>query len=43
MMTAYIVQNRVDQKEGLKDFAREGYSFNSELSEENEWYFTRKQ
>jgi len=40
-MTRYIVSNRVDQKEGLKDFDLEGYGFSSKLSTPTEYVFTR--
>src|SRR5690606_31297829 len=39
-MTRYIVSNRVDQKEGLKDFDLEGYGFSSKLSTPTEYVFT---
>ena len=40
-MTRYIVSNRINKKEDLKDFDLEGYGFNSDLSSENEYVFTR--
>lgn len=41
-MAAFMMQNRVEEPEGLKAFKWEGYGFNSELSEENSWTFTRR-
>lgn len=41
-MAAFMIQNRIEEPEGLKAFNWEGYSFNSELSEENSWTFTRR-
>jgi cytoplasmic iron level regulating protein YaaA (DUF328/UPF0246 family) len=42
MMAAYIVRNRLQQPEGLKDFAQAGYRFNPGLSGAREWIFTRE-
>lgn len=41
-MARFIMQNRVDEPEGLKDFDFEGYRFHPKLSCENELVFTRK-
>lgn len=41
MMTRYIIQNRLDNVEGLKDFDMDGYGFNPALSDENTFVFTR--
>lgn len=41
-MSRFILQNKVDQPEGLKDFNLEGYGFNKAMSEGNNWVFTRK-
>lgn len=42
LMARFIVQNKVDHPEGLKEFDLEGYDYNPALSEENNWVFTRK-
>lgn len=42
LMSHFILQNKVDQPEGLKDFNLEGYCFNKAMSEGNNWVFTRK-
>lgn len=41
MMARYIIDKRIDQPETLKKFKEDGYSFNADLSKENEWIFTR--
>ena len=41
MMSAYIIQNRIDKKEDIKGFDESGYSFNAELSDGNNLVFTR--
>ena len=41
MMTAYIIKNRLENVEDLKDFAEAGYRFNTELSERENLVFTR--
>ncbi|MDF1658337.1 MAG: peroxide stress protein YaaA [Verrucomicrobiales bacterium] len=41
MMSDFMIRERIDTPEGLKDFSREGYSFNQSLSEGNNWVFTR--
>lgn len=42
MMARYIVENRVDQIDGLKDFNLEGYGFRADLSDAGTFTFTRK-
>ena len=42
MMARFMVLNRIEDPEGLKDFDLEGYKFQPELSGENDWVFTRK-
>lgn len=42
-MARYMIDNRIDRPEGLKDFDREGYQYDPSLSSEKEWVFTRKQ
>ncbi len=41
MMAAYMVQNRIDRPEGLKDFNDEGYVFRPQLSDGSNYVFTR--
>lgn len=40
-MSRYIIQNHIEEPEALKEFDVDDYQFNSELSSENEWLFTR--
>ena len=42
MMTAYIIRNRLENAEDLKDFAEAGYKFNTELSDSKNLVFTRQ-
>lgn len=42
MMASYIVKNRINQPEALKAFDIDGYSYSEELSNDNQWVFTRK-
>ena len=41
-MASFIVQNRISKPEDLKDFDMDGYKFNSDLTINNQWIFTRK-
>jgi len=41
-MARFMVQNRIDNPEGLKDFNTDGYGFQASLSEADTWVFTRK-
>lgn len=41
MMTRFIIQNRIEDPEGLKDFTEAGYAFNPALSAGDELVFTR--
>jgi len=43
LMSRYILQNRIDQPEALKDFTLGSYKFNKKLSTELTLVFTRKQ
>ena len=43
LMARYIVDRRIDDPEGLKDFDYEGYRFNASLSNGDDWVFTRRQ
>ena len=40
-MCRFIVQNKIKDPEHLKAFDLEGYYFNNDLSEGNNWVFTR--
>jgi len=41
MMVDFVIRNRIEAPELMKGFDRDGYSFNAELSSENEWVFCR--
>ena len=41
MMARYIIDQRLDRPEGLKDFNAAGYAFQPRLSGAEEWVFTR--
>lgn len=43
LMTRYAVLNRLNDPEGLKDFADDGYVFAPEVSDERRWVFRRRQ
>jgi len=43
MMARYLIDNRIDEPTALKEFDREGYSYNAALSDDHEWVFTRRQ
>lgn len=43
LMARYIVDHRIDQAEGIKDFNIAGYAFRSDLSSDGDWVFTRPQ
>ena len=43
MMARYLIDQKIDQPEAIKEFNREGYAYNSALSKSNEWVFTRRQ
>jgi len=40
-MASYILKNKINQEEQLKSFDTDGYSYNEELSNGNDWVFTR--
>ncbi len=42
MMCRFMIKERIDEPEGLKDFGYDGYRFAPDLSGEDEWVFTRK-
>lgn len=41
LMTQYILKNRLENPEDIKDFDWEGYSYNAKLSDDTNWLFTR--
>lgn len=41
MMSDFIIRERIESPDKLKKFSREGYRFAPELSEGNNWVFTR--
>jgi len=41
LMTRFVIDQRIDRPEGLKDFAEEGYGFRSDLSSDDRLGFTR--
>ena len=43
MMTDFILKNRIEHKEELKDFGAGGYRFSAQQSTDNNWVFTRQQ
>ncbi len=42
MMARFMVLNRIEDPEDLKDFDLEGYKFQPKLSGDDDWVFTRK-
>lgn len=42
MMARFIIQNRIDQPEAIKDFDLGGYAFSEEMSNANQWVFSRR-
>jgi len=43
LMSSYILRNRIESAEGLKEFNVDGYKFSKKLSTDNQYVFTRKQ
>ena len=43
MMTDFIIRNRIEHAEDIKDFGTGGYNFSPQESTENNWVFTRPQ
>jgi len=41
MMSAFILKNKLDKIDQIKDFNEAGYGYNSELSSETDWVFCR--
>lgn len=42
LMSAYIIKNRLEKVDAIKNFAGDGYAYNAALSSAREWVFTRK-
>ena len=42
LMTRFIIENALEDPEMIKTFDIDGYRFNSEISSEDSWIFTRK-
>ena len=42
-MAHFIITNRIDRIDGLKNFNTDGYEYRSNLSDESNWVFTRLQ
>lgn len=42
-MSAFIIKNRIEDAEALKEFDWDGYQFEEKLSKGNDWVFTRKE
>ncbi len=43
MMTDFILRNRIENSEDLKEFNQGGYQYSPSISSENQWVFTRLQ
>jgi len=41
LMCRYIIDNRITDPEGIRNFDQDDYCFNPDLSLENQWVFTR--
>jgi len=41
LMVNFIIRNRLDNPEALKDFSDEGYRFDRELSNDSTWVYLR--
>jgi cytoplasmic iron level regulating protein YaaA (DUF328/UPF0246 family) len=43
LMARYLIDNRIEDAQALKEFDYEGYGFEPSLSDNNKWVFTRRQ
>ncbi|ESQ74423.1 peroxide stress protein YaaA [Asticcacaulis sp. AC402] len=43
LMARYMIDQRIDRMDGLKDFKVAGYEYRSDLSRDGDWVFTRPQ
>ncbi len=41
MMASYLIRHQVENPESVKEFMEDNYQFNSALSSDNDWVFTR--
>jgi cytoplasmic iron level regulating protein YaaA (DUF328/UPF0246 family) len=41
LMSRYIIDHQLSDPESIKDFDVDGYRFNSKLSKDDQWVFTR--
>ena len=41
LMASYILKNKIKKEDELKAFDLEGYQYNDQLSDGNDWVFTR--
>lgn len=41
LMTRYIIENKIEDPEQLKNFDIDGYAFTENISSDNQWVFTR--
>ena len=41
LMARYAIDHKLQQPEDLQNFDYDGYTFNSELSQEDNWVFSR--
>jgi cytoplasmic iron level regulating protein YaaA (DUF328/UPF0246 family) len=42
LMSRYAIERRLESAEGLKAFAREGYAFAAQASDDARWVFRRR-
>ncbi|MFT6318022.1 MAG: cytoplasmic iron level regulating protein YaaA (DUF328/UPF0246 family), partial [Candidatus Azotimanducaceae bacterium] len=42
LMASYIIKNRLNTPEAMKEFTTDGYRFNEDFSSDTDWVFTRK-
>lgn len=43
LMARFLLEEKIDHPEDIKDFKTDGYSFNKAMSEDDNWVFVRKQ
>ena len=42
IMARYVIENRIKSQRSMKNFEAEGYIFNPELSQKQNWFFTKQ-
>lgn len=42
-MARFVIENRLESPDGIRDFTSDGYQYRPDLSNEAEWVFTREQ